>query len=104
MGRSFVEQLRDAAQEMDADPWQMRLERLHGKIGDDGIERIPTQTIYDILEVPGRRRSSAACRRLARLMSELGWTAIRIRGMKYGAYGERVRGYARSPTRSPSVP
>ena len=102
MGRSFAEQLRDACET--EDPWQMRLERLHGKIGDDGIERIPTQTIYDILEVPGRRRSSAACRRLARLMSELGWTAIRIRGMKHGAYGEQVRGYARMPrTRSLSV-
>ena len=104
MGRSFAAQLRDAAQEADADPWRLRLEHLHGKIGDDGIERIPTQTVYDLLEVPGRRRSSAACRRLARLMSELGWTAIRIRGMKHGAYGERVRGYARWPTRSPSGP
>jgi hypothetical protein len=79
-----------------ADSWRLPLERLRGKIGDDGIERITTQTVFDILEIPQRSRSTSACRRLAKLMSELGWTAVRVRGLTRGSYLEQVRGYARN--------
>jgi hypothetical protein len=78
-----------------ADSWRPLLERLRGKIGDDGIERVTTQTVFDILEIPQRSRSTSACRRLAKLMSELGWTAVRVRGLTRGGYLEQVRGYAR---------
>ena len=54
---------------------------LHGKIGDDGIERITTQLLFDILEVPLRSRGAGACRRLAKLMAEVGWMAVRVRGL-----------------------
>jgi hypothetical protein len=77
------------------DPWRLPLERVRGKIGDDGIERLTTQTVFDVLEVPQRNRRAGACRRLAKLMTELGWTAVRVRGMTRGAYLEQVRGYAR---------
>jgi hypothetical protein len=77
------------------DPWQLPLERLRGKIGDDGIERVTTQTLFDILEIPQRNRSTSACRRLAKLLTDLGWTAVRVRGMTRGGYLEQVRGYAR---------
>jgi hypothetical protein len=76
---------------------RLRLERLHGKIGDDGIERLTTQTVFDILEIPQRNRSAGACRRLAKLMTELGWTAVRVRGLTRGGYREQVRGYCREP-------
>ena len=79
----------------DADPWRLRLERLHGKIGDDGIERITTQTLFDILAIPQRSRGAGACRRLAKLVTELGWTAVRVRGLTRGGYREQVRGYCR---------
>src|SRR5262249_52405832 len=78
-----------------ADPWQLRLERLRGNIGDDGIERITTQTVFDILEIPQRNRSTSACQRLASQMTELGWTAVRVRALTRGGYLEQVRGYAR---------
>src|SRR6516165_8598024 len=81
----------------DADPWRLQLERLRGKVGDDGIERITTQTPFDILEIPQRSRGTGACRRLAKLMSELGWTAVRVRGLTRGGYREQVRGYCRDP-------
>jgi hypothetical protein len=68
---------------------------VHGKIGDDGIERITTQLLLDILEVPQRNRGAGACRRLAKLMAELGWMAVRVRGLTQGGYLEQVRGYAR---------
>src|SRR6266849_3382251 len=77
------------------DPWLMPLERLRGKTGDDGIERVTTQTVFDILEIPQRGRGAGACRRLARLMAELGWTAVRVRGLTRGGYLEQVRGYCR---------
>jgi len=79
-----------------ADPWRLPLERLRGKIGDDYIERVTTQTVFDILEIPQRNRSASACRRLAKLMTELGWTAVRVRGLTRGGYLEQVRGYARN--------
>jgi hypothetical protein len=81
--------------ERNADSWHLRLERLRGKIGDDGIERITTQAVFDILEIPQRNRSASACRRLAKLMTELGWSAVRVRGLTRGGYLEQVRGYAR---------
>src|ERR671936_457068 len=78
-----------------AESWRLPLGRLRGKIGDDGIERISTQAIFDILEISQRNRSAGACRRLARLMAELGWTAVRVRGLTRGGYLEQVRGYCR---------
>ena len=76
-------------------PWRLPLERVHGKIGDDGIERITTQLLFDILEVPQRSRGAGACRRLAKLMAELGWMAVRVRGLTRGGYLEQVQGYCR---------
>ena len=95
---SFLTKLYEAEAEMaarDAEPWRLRLERVRGQIGDDGIERVTTQTLFDILEVPQRSRGAGACRRLAKLMAELGWMAVRVRGLTRGGYLEQVRGYAR---------
>jgi hypothetical protein len=95
---SFMTRLRAAQAELEArniDPWRLPLERLRGKIGDDGIERVTTQALFDILEIPQRARGAGACRRLAKLMAELGWSAVRVRGMTRGGYLEQVRGYCR---------
>jgi hypothetical protein len=77
------------------DPWRLRLEGVRGKVGDDGIERISTQTVFDHLEVLQRSRGAAACRRLARVMRELGWAPVRVRDLSRGGYKEQVRGYCR---------
>ena len=95
---SFIGKLREAEADIAApngDPWRRPLERVHGKIGDDCIERVTTQMLFDILDVPQRSRRAGACRRLAKLMTELGWTAVRVRGLTRGGYLEQVRGYAR---------
>ena len=94
---SFQALLREAQAEMAApvDPWRLRLERLRGQIGPDGIERISTQTLFDQLEVLQRSRGAGACRRLARVMRDLGWTPVRVRDMTRGGYKEQVRGYCR---------
>ena len=77
------------------DPWRLRLERARGKTSYDGVERISTQDLFDLLEVPQRARSAGACRRLAVLMRELGWTPMKARGLGQSGYLEQVRGYAR---------
>jgi hypothetical protein len=84
-----------------ADPWRLPLERMHGRTGDDGIERIATQAVFDLLEVPQRNRGAGACRRLAKLMRELGWAPIKARGLNQRGLREQIRGYARDQTRSP---
>jgi hypothetical protein len=96
---TFLDRLREAKGNAArrADPWRLPLESVHGKIGDDGIERITTQLLFDILEVPQRSRGAGACRRLAKIMAELGWTAVRVRGLTRGGYLEQVRGYCRQP-------
>ena len=83
----------EAAQPID--PWRLRLERVRGTTGFDGLERISTQTVMDILEVPQRQRTAGAYRRIAALMAELGWTAVRVRDLTRGGYKEQVRGYVR---------
>ena len=100
--RCFIDQLREAKAKSaarNADPWRLPLERVRGQIGDDGIERITTQLLFDILGVPQHSRGAGACRRLAKLMAELGWMAVRVRGLTRGGYLEQVRGYCRNRSR-----
>jgi hypothetical protein len=95
---SFLQKLEEASAgtvARDGDPWLPPLERLHGEIGEDSVERITTQRVLDILEVPQRARRSGTYRRLAKLMAELGWGAVRVRGLTRGGYLEQVRGFAR---------
>ena len=78
-----------------ADPWLAPLRRARGKVEFDGRERVSSQTLLDMLEVPQRSRTAGTYRRLAKLMAELGWSAVRVRDMTRGGYTEQVRGYVR---------
>jgi len=101
---SFLERLRASQAETArrlTDPWHLPLERLRGKLGDDNVERIATQAVLDFLEVPQRNRRAGTCRRLAKLMRELGWRPIKARGLNQRGLLEQIRGYARDPSRSP---
>jgi hypothetical protein len=80
------------------DPWRSRLERVRGKLDFfDRLERISSQTLLDVLEVPQRNRTAATFRRLAKVMAELNWTAVRVRDLTRGGYLESIRGYCRQP-------
>lgn len=95
---SFFEKLKQAQAELAAqncDPWRLPLERVRGKIDYDGLERVSSQTILDILEVPQRNRTAGTFRRLAKIMAELGWTAVRVRDFTRGGHKEQIRGYCR---------
>jgi hypothetical protein len=78
-----------------SDPWRLRLDRVRGKTGYDGVERVSTQDLFDPLELPQRARTAGACRRLATLMRQLGWTPVKARGMTQSGFRDQVRGYAR---------
>src|SRR5438105_12633143 len=90
-----IQQARADAAARGTEPWRLRLERLRGRLDPDNIERLTTQDVFDTLEVAQRERTTAACRRLAKVMRELGWTALRVRGLTRGGYLEQVRGYCR---------
>jgi hypothetical protein len=95
---AFLKELRQSREEVRArnsDPWRLRLEGVRGKVGDDGIERVSTQALLDFLEVGQRGRTAGACRRLAKLMRELGWHPIKARGLTPTGLRDQIRGYAR---------
>jgi hypothetical protein len=102
LGKLHEAQAEIAARKADH-PWKLRLERVRGKLDYDGFARISSQSILDLLEVPQNRRTAGTYRILARLMTELGWTAVRVRDMTRGGYLEQVRGYCRD-TRQRSHP
>ena len=96
--KPFLELLREASRESkrrSTDPWRLRLERIRGEVGYDGIERITTQAVFDHLEVPQRGRHAGACRHLAKLMRDLGWTPMKTRSLAQSGFRDQVRGYAR---------
>src|SRR6516165_8775135 len=91
--RDRVEAAKAAAAET-VDPWRLALERVRGKVDFfDGPERVSSQTLLDLLEVPQRNRTAGTFRRLAKVMAELGWTAVRVRDLTRGGYQEQIRGY-----------
>ena len=97
---TFRERLREekakSAAAESADPWRLCLERVRGKVDFfDRLERISSQTLLDLLEVPQRNRTAGVFRRLSRVMTELGWTPLRVRDLTRGGYREQVRGYCR---------
>ena len=99
---SFRERMREetakAAAAEAADPWRLTLERVRGKVDYfDGLERVSSQTLLDLLAVPQRNRTAGTYRRLAKVMVELDWTAVRVRDLTRGGYREQIRGYCRQP-------
>jgi hypothetical protein len=105
-GRSFIQQLRDAADSARRanaeDPWTAALRKIKGKVGQDGVERISTTDVFDTLEVPMGARPAQTVR-LSRVMRRLGWSNIRARGLNPGSYRDRVRGYAREAPGHPAT-
>ena len=93
-GRIF-KQLPHRAVAPNAYPLLVGKSRNRSKVEFDGMERVSSQTLLDMLEVPQRSRTAGTYRRVAKLMSGLGWTAVRVRDLTRGGYKEQVRGYCR---------
>jgi hypothetical protein len=104
---SFLSKLEQAKAKVLApsgDPWRLPLERVRGKLDYDGLERVSSQTLLDLLDVPQRSRRAPVYRRVAKLMAELGWAAVRVRDLTRGGYKEQVRGYCRDARYRSTVP
>ena len=76
-GRAWVDVLRETEQAHEAarniDPWFLPLSRLKGKIDfADNLERVSSQTLLDLLEIPQQSRRAPVYRRLGKIMVELG--------------------------------
>src|SRR5215475_12190022 len=102
---TFRQRMKEAAKTAAAeivDRWRLTLERVHGKVDfHDGLERVSSQTLLDLLEVPQRNRTVGTYRHLAQVMAELGWIAVRVRDLTRGGYKEQVRGYCRDARNRP---
>lgn len=79
------------------DAWITTLERAQGCIGHDGLERISSQRLFDVLDLPLKSRGQAASRRLKAAMVQLGWMPTRVRDVTGRGFTENIRGYARRP-------
>ena len=105
-GPSWSQMLREGAEAARrataGDPWEPTLRKLKGRVAHDGVERVSTNDVFDVLEVPMRRRASLTVR-LSRVMRRLGWSNIRARGLNPGSYRDRVRGYAREVPGHPAT-
>ncbi len=102
---AFVERLRsirEAASVSSLHPWTDKLSKIKGRFYPDGIERIGTQELFDVLDVPIAQRQGQA-RPLTEIMIKLGWTAVRFRALTRAGFRDRIRGFAR-PTPSASPP
>ena len=100
--KAYVDELREVKEAHEAarnrDPWFSPLSRVKGTIDFvDGLERISSQKVLDLLEVPQQNRRAPVYRRIAKLMTELGWTPIRVRDLTGRGFKEQVRGYCRKP-------
>jgi hypothetical protein len=100
---AFLTKLRAAEAEavpQDIDPWRLRLERVRGKVDFDGMERVSSQTLLDLLEVPQRSRKPGLYRHLCKKMVELGWSPTRVRDLNRGGFREQIRGFVRDANKS----
>ena len=94
-GVSFISRLRAARSNIKpSDPWTDALRKIRGQTGHDGVERVATERVFDILDLPRFQRTSDAGKRIKTIMMELGWTPVRARHVTSRGRA-RVRGYAR---------
>jgi len=93
---SFVAQLRTIQPITPSHPWTASLRSIKGYKGMDGVERIPTDRIFEYLDLPPFKRTPEAAKQVRGVMVELGWTPIRARAVSARGRAARVRGYARA--------
>lgn len=96
--KSWLERLADEQAEQVAqqgDPWREELKGLRGIIGDDRIERVTTEGVFDFLQIAQHSRSTGLGRRLSSVMAGLGWSPVRVYAPNRRGFREQVRGYCR---------
>lgn len=91
---SFLERLHRQAISPD-DPWSVILDTIKGREGRDRVERISTEMIFELLDVPPFARNARLAERVRGLMVRRGWIPVRSRHPTGKGHAARVRGYAR---------
>jgi hypothetical protein len=88
-----LEKARVEAVAQNVDLRQFRLERVRGKVDFDGVERVSTQTLLDLLQVPQRHRRVGTYRRLARRppRDDANTNLTRIEAGDIAAYVSKLR-------------
>jgi hypothetical protein len=66
---------------------------------EDGFGPLGNSTLMDILEVPQRQSTAGSYRHIAKLMAELGWSAVRVRDFPFCFRGDRSATYDRRSAR-----
>ena len=95
-GPPFITRLRAARSAIKpSDPWADDLQKVRGQAGGDGVSRIATEAIFDVLDLPPYQRTPEAGKRVKSIMLDLGWTPVRARHAISRGRAARVRGYAR---------
>ena len=79
------------------DPWLPLLKEVRGSVDEYGVERITTQLLLELLDVPLHAKLSES-KRLKRLMVILGWQPVRVFGLNIRGNKEQLRGFAKMPT------
>jgi hypothetical protein len=106
---AWTEQLRAVRETKKAvaeHPWRAILSDVTGELGRDGLERIATDRLFDLMDVllpggmPRFKRTPEAQKQLKGQMVLLGWCPVRARLVTRG-FAARVRAYARLPRRTP---
>ena len=69
---------------------------MRGKVGADGMERVTTQMLFDIFEIP-QRAVAGACRRLAKLMANWAGSLCGSEGSLVAVIGSRFVATAAMP-------
>jgi hypothetical protein len=106
---AFTEQLRAAREDhtQTEHPWRPILESVNGEVGRDGVERIATDRLFDLLDVflpegmSRFKRTPEAQKQLKAQMVLLGWCPVRARLVTRG-FAARVRAYARMSSHMPT--
>src|SRR5258705_13784199 len=102
---AWTEQLRVVRETKKASaehPWRAILSDITGDVGRDGVERIATDRLFDLLDVflpegmPRFKGTPEAQKQLKSQMVLLGWCPVRARLVTRG-FAARVRAYARMP-------
>ena len=108
---AWTEQLHAAVENMKAapeHPWRSILAGITADIGHDGVERIATDRVFDLLDIllpeglPRYKRTPEAQKELKAQMVLLGWCPVRARLVTRG-FAARVRAYARLPHRTQPI-
>ncbi len=93
----FLVRLRQAkeAQRQRPHPFTDRVSQVRGTVGPDGVERISSQRLADVLGLEPKERTPSMWRDIRTAMCEQGWTAVRFRTVGGRGHHQQVRGFAR---------